>query len=225
VRLIKGNFETAEVVGADPVAVARTFAEAGFSRLHLVDLDGARMGRPQHLPLLTSIARSTGLSIDFSGGLRSEADVAQALEGGATAIVVGSKAVTDPDGVCEWIARFGAESVIVGLDVLDGSVRINGWSEAVPLSISQVLERFEGSGLRRVMSTDIGKDGMLQGPSVEMYREFRRRYPEIQCIASGGVANVDDINALAQVGVSEVVVGKALYAGTLTLAAAEEYIW
>jgi phosphoribosylformimino-5-aminoimidazole carboxamide ribotide isomerase len=225
VRLRKGNFDEKEIVGEDPVEVARSFAASGFTRLHVVDLDGARSGTPRHLALVQRIAAETGLSVDISGGIRTTRDLAQALESGARQVVIGSAAVERPDLVREWIEQFGSDAVIVGLDVLNGEVRIKGWQEGSSLSVAQVLERFADSGLRWLMSTDISRDGMLEGVSVEMYRVLRREYPELRIIASGGVTNAADVRSLADAGVQEIIVGKALYAGTLQPGEVREFVW
>jgi phosphoribosylformimino-5-aminoimidazole carboxamide ribotide isomerase len=225
VRLRQGSFDQKEVVGEDPVAVAQGFERAGFSRLHVVDLDGARAGVPQHLETVKAIRSTTSLAIDFSGGLRSAEDIERALQSGAQQVVIGSAAVLAPDDVIGWIQRFGSESVIVGLDVLNGEVRIKGWQEGSSLSIGAVLERFSGSGLKRVMSTDIAKDGTLQGAAVDLYRSLCRDYPALSFIASGGIATATDLRQVAATGVSEIIVGKALYAGTLSLSDLAEFVW
>lgn len=225
VRLRQGSFDEKEVVGEDPVVVAQGFAQAGFSRLHVVDLDGARAGSPRHLEIVRAIKAATPLAIDFSGGLRTATDIEQALESGAQQVVIGSAAVLAPDDVVSWIERFGSEAVIVGLDVLHGEVRIKGWQEGSSLTIGSVLERFAGSGLKRVMSTDISKDGTLQGAAVDLYQALCRDYPAISFIASGGIATAVDLRQVATTGVSEIIVGKALYAGTLDLSEVREFIW
>jgi phosphoribosylformimino-5-aminoimidazole carboxamide ribotide isomerase len=225
VRLRKGNFDEKEVVGEDPVEVARCFAASGFTRLHVVDLDGARSGTPRHLALVQKIAAETGLSVDVSGGIRTTRDLAQALESGARQVVIGSAAVERPDMVRDWIEQFGSDAVVVGLDVLNGEVRIKGWQEGSSRTVAQVLERFMDSGLRWVMSTDISRDGMLEGISVEMYRGMRREYPQLRIIASGGVTNAADVRSLADAGVQEIIVGKALYAGTLQPGEVREFVW
>jgi phosphoribosylformimino-5-aminoimidazole carboxamide ribotide isomerase len=225
VRLRKGNFDEKEVVGEDPVEVARSFAASGFTRLHVVDLDGARSGSPRHLALVQRIAAETGLSVDVSGGIRTTRDLVQALESGARQVVIGSAAVERPDLVREWIEQFGSDAVIVGLDVLNGEVRIKGWQEGSSRTVAQVLERFVDSGLRWLMSTDISRDGTLEGVSVEMYRVLRREYPELRIIASGGVTNAADVRSLADAGVQEIIVGKALYAGTLQPGEVREFVW
>lgn len=225
VRLRKGNFDEKEVVGEDPVEVARSFAASGFTRLHVVDLDGARSGSPRHLALVQRIAAETGLSVDVSGGIRTTRDLVQALESGARQVVIGSAAVERPDLVREWIEQFGSDAVIVGLDVLNGEVRIKGWQEGSSRTVAQVLERFVDSGLRWLMSTDISRDGTLEGVSVEMYRVLRREYPELRIIASGGVTNAADVRSLADAGVQEIIVGKALYAGTLQPGEVRDFVW
>lgn len=225
VRLRQGNFDQQEVVGEDPVRVAQGFAESGFKRLHVVDLDGARMGRPQHLDTVRAIWSATGMSIDLSGGLRSADDIERAQEHGAQQVVIGSAAVLAPDEVVSWIRHFGTDSVMLGLDLLDGEVRIKGWQEGSGLSISSVLERFAESGLQRVMSTDIGKDGTLTGAAVDLYRNLCHEYPQLSFIASGGIASAADIRQVAATGVCEIIVGKALYAGALDLAELREFIW
>lgn len=225
VRLRQGRFDEKQVVGADPVEVARAFIRCGFKRLHLVDLDGAKTGTPRHLGVVRAIVDQTGLEVDVSGGLRTADDVSQALESGARQVVIGSAAVERPDMVREWISRFGADVIVLGLDVLDGEVRIKGWQEGSARTVPQVLEGFAGSGLKWLMSTDISRDGMLEGASVEMYRTLGREYPELRIIASGGVTSADDVRALAEAGVREIIVGKALYAETLRLDEVQEFVW
>lgn len=225
VRLHQGDFQRGEVVGADPVSVARGFAEAGFSRLHVVDLDGARAGSPRQLEMVRNIRSATSLQIDFSGGIRTADDVSRALESGAQHVVVGSAAVLSPDTVISWIQQFGSDAIIIGLDVLNGEVRIKGWLEGSDLSIAAVLKRFEGSGLARVMSTDISKDGTLEGASVELYRSLTRDYPGLSIIASGGVGSAADVRAVAATGVGEIIVGKALYSGALNINEVREFVW
>ena len=225
VRLRQGNFQEKQVVGDDPVEVARGFVARGFRRLHVVDLDGARSGIPQHLEVVRAIVAETGLAIDVSGGLRTTADISRALESGARQVIIGSTAVEQPEVVREWISGFGADVVAVGLDVLNGEVRIKGWQEGSALTVAQVLARFVDSGLRWLMSTDISRDGMLEGASVEMYRALSCNYPDLNIIASGGVKSADDVRTLAAVGVREVIVGKALYAGTFRPEEVREFVW
>ena len=225
VRLRQGSFDKKEVVGEDPIAVAKGVAEMGFSRLHVVDLDGARAGAPRQLDVVKAIRTATALQIDCSGGLRTMDDIAQALESGARQVVIGSAAVLTPDEVIKWIGRFGSDAIIVGLDILNGEVRIKGWEEGSALSINAVLERFTGSGLSRVMSTDISRDGTLEGAAVELYQGLCAEYPQFSFIASGGVSSAQDIRRVAATGVREIIVGKALYAGKVDLFEVKEFVW
>jgi phosphoribosylformimino-5-aminoimidazole carboxamide ribotide isomerase len=225
VRLEQGNFSKDAVVADDPVAQARTFEEQGFSRLHLVDLDGAKQGTPRHLDVLESIARATSLSIDYSGGLRREADVLAALNKGASQVVLGSVAVLQPEICTGWFSRFGNDLIILGIDVLDGLVRVKGWQEATTVTINEVIERYLSVGLQSVMSTDISKDGMLAGPAFALYRDLSICYPSLRIIASGGIRNHSDVRQLAEQGASEVIVGKALYSGEMKLESIGECVW
>lgn len=225
VRLRRGDYREQEVVGDDPVEVARLFSERGFSRLHLVDLSGARQGKPQHLATVKAITEATALSVDFSGGLRTTADIEAAFDAGASQVVVGSAAVLAPDEVGTWLTRFGGERIILGLDVLDGRVRIKGWEEESNVTLGQVVALFRDRGLAKVMSTEISRDGMLQGPATLYYQDLCEAYPDLSIIASGGVTTSQDIRDLGATGVKEIVVGKALYSGSLDLSEVKEFIW
>jgi phosphoribosylformimino-5-aminoimidazole carboxamide ribotide isomerase len=187
VRLESGAFDTSSVVAEDPVTTAKRFEEEGFGRLHLVDLTGAKSGEPRHLEVLQAISTVTSLSIDYSGGLRTDDSIRHALEAGAAKVVIGSAAVTKPDETSEWFDRFGGEVIVLALDVLDGYVRVHGWTQATTCSIDDVVQRYLPHGLQALMSTDIRRDGMLEGPAMGMYAELRMRYPALQLIASGGV--------------------------------------
>jgi phosphoribosylformimino-5-aminoimidazole carboxamide ribotide isomerase len=225
VRLRKGNFGQQEIVGENPVEIARSFCERGFSRLHLVDLSGARQGRPQHLAMVKAITDQTSLSVDFSGGLRTTTDIEAAFDAGASQVVIGSAAVLAPDEVVRWLGSFGGDKIILGLDVLAGEVRIKGWEAESGLTFRQVVESFRSQGLTKIMSTEISRDGMLQGPATTYYRELCTEYPGLSIIASGGVATAQDIQDLAGTGVEEIIVGKALYSGSLDLTKVEEFVW
>ena len=225
VRLTRGSYDAHDVVGADPVDVAVGFEEAGFSRLHLVDLSGARSGSPRHLNEVSSIAQATRLAIDCSGGVRTTEDARRAFAAGASQIVVGSAAIRDPELVEGWLREFGPQAIILGLDLLNGSVRIQGWEIDSELSFEAVVGRFIRCGLTTVMSTDISRDGTLEGANASFYERIIRNFPQLRIVASGGVASADDVKALADVGVVEVIVGKALYSGALNLSEAREFVW
>jgi len=225
VRLSRGEFATTEVVAHDPVETAKFFEAQGFTRLHVVDLSGARSGIPQHLAVVEAIAQATQLTIDLSGGLRTEESVKCAFDSGASYVVVGSAAITNREEVLSWMNEYNSKRFIVAFDVLDGIVRIKGWEETTEFSLEAALKSYSELDLYGVMSTDISKDGMLGGPAVEMYQHLRASNPQLPIIASGGVAGDEDIRALAAAGVSEVIVGKALYSGSLRLQDLQEFIW
>jgi phosphoribosylformimino-5-aminoimidazole carboxamide ribotide isomerase len=209
----------------DPVAMAQQFEAQGFGRLHLVDLDGAKAGKPQHLEVLRAVAQSTALQIDYSGGLRQTEDLEAALAAGAAQVLVGSAAVKNPAACRHWFEQFGAERLILGLDVLDGFVRISGWTEATHVTVPEVIERYADLGLHTLMCTDISKDGMLQGPSFSLYSDLCTRYKHLRIVASGGVRDRADVAQLALVGVAEIIVGKALYSGAMESQTLGEYRW
>lgn len=217
VRLEQGDFKRVDCVGDDPIAIAQQFAQAGCSRLHLVDLDGARFGEPRHIDILQRIASATQLKIDYSGGLRSDDDLQAAFDAGASQVVIGSAAVISEQLCKGWFQRFGGAKIILGLDLFKGQVRVKGWSEGSELKLLDVISRYNQSGLLTVMSTDISCDGMLMGPSVALYQELRSSFPQLQIIASGGIRSRADLERLAEIGVHEAIVGKALYSGALQL--------
>lgn len=225
VRLSRGEFTTSEVVADNPVEMAKVFESHGFTRLHVVDLSGARSGVPQHLSVIEEIAQATKLTIDFSGGIRTEQSLKCAFDSGASYVVVGSAAIADREEVRSWMDAYGSRRFILGFDVLDGFVRIKGWEEATTVSLKAALACYSDQDLYGVMSTDISRDGMLLGPAVEMYQRLHTENQQLSIIASGGVAQGEDIRALAAAGVSEIIVGKALYTGSLCLADVKEFIW
>jgi len=225
VRLRRGDFASYEVMSEDPIAVAQMFYAQGFRRLHVVDLSGAKCGVPRHLDCVRKISQQTELVVDYSGGLRSAETVQQAFDSGVSFVVVGSQAVLDPVTVCEWVERFGGERIIIGLDVADGRIRIKGWQEQTECTLVEAVTQYQRVGVRAIMSTDINCDGMLEGPNLEMYQNLGSAYPQVNFIASGGVSCGADIERLAGVGVSEVIVGKALYAGRIDLEQVGKFIW
>ena len=223
VRLTRGDFTAQKEYSSDPVGVARSFEAAGLTRLHLVDLDGARAGSPRSLGVLEQIAAATKLCIDFSGGLRSDADVAAAFAAGAAQVALGSVAAKEPERFCEWLDRFGAERIILAADVRDGRVAIAGWSATIAEQIGDFLQRFAARGVRRVLCTDISRDGVLAGPAFDLYTDLMARFPSLGLIASGGVASIADIARLERLGLSGVIIGKALYEGRIALKDLERF--
>ena len=218
VRLVQGDFSRVKEYSSDPLRVAREFADAGIRRLHLVDLDGARAGSTRNLAVLESIARNTELVIDFSGGLRSAADLRQIFEAGADIACVGSLAATAPDVFFELLDAFGAEKILLAADSLNDRVAIEGWTFTTDQDLLSLLREYVDRGGRQALVTDISRDGLLGGPSVNLYSRIRAAVPELNLIASGGVSSMRDVDDLERIGCQGVIVGKAIYEGRIKLA-------
>ncbi len=225
VRLTHGDFATAITYSPDPLAVAQTFAAAGCTHLHIVDLDGARTRAPRHLNLLQKIAETTSLQIDFSGGLTTTADVAAAFAAGATQVAIGSQAVRDPALVRSWLAEFGAERFIIGADFRDDQVLTHGWQQTSALSLDAFLTDWLAAGATRFLCTDVRRDGTLNGPATARYAALAAAFPTAQLLASGGVGSVADLDALRPTGVAGVIIGKAFYEGRITLETLQSSQW
>lgn len=217
VRLSQGDYERKKVYNENPLAVAQDFQNHGITHLHLVDLDGAKSKKVVNIAVLETIARSTDLHIDFGGGVKSDEDLKKVFAAGAKQVTAGSIAITDPDKVRDWLYTYGSERIILGADVKDEKIAINGWQEESEVLIFDFLKQFYGAGMRYVICTDIAKDGMLQGASVDLYRQILLRFPDLQLIASGGVSNMDDLHELREIGLYGAIVGKAIYEGNITL--------
>jgi phosphoribosylformimino-5-aminoimidazole carboxamide ribotide isomerase len=222
VRLRQGDYAQETRYADEPLLVARRYAQAGASWLHLVDLDAARVGGYTLAPLLASIKASTALRVQTGGGVRSEADVVALLEAGADRVVVGSLAVAQPMQVVEWIQRYGADRITVALDArrsTDGIWRLptQGWTEDCGAELEPTLANYTGNGLRHLLCTDIDRDGMLSGPNLDLYRRIRELCPSLELQASGGVRNGADVAAARAVGCAGAVLGKALLDGSFTV--------
>ena len=216
VRLTKGDYDTKKVYG-DPLEMAQKFEEMGLSRLHVVDLDGAKSRHVVNLATLKAITSHTNLVVDFGGGVKSDDDLERAYEAGASMVTVGSIAITDPDRYLGWLERYGAERLILGADVRNGVVSINGWKEDSDVRLEDFLLRYMKAGTKNVLCTEISRDGTLEGPAIELYKSILKRYPECYLIASGGVGCTEDIQALEAAGIPAVVFGKAYYEGKISL--------
>lgn len=224
VRLSQGKYESKKIYNNDPLEVAKAFEAHGISRLHVVDLDGAASHHIVNYRTLERLASGTGLFIDFGGGIKTDDDLRVAFECGATMVTGGSVAVKDPGTFCRWLCEYGSDRIILGADVNEGYVATGGWKEKTSCQLFSFLEHYvEGKGVTQVICTDIGRDGMLQGPAVELYKRILERYPSLKVIASGGVGSVDDLYALERVGVPAVIVGKALYEGRIMLSDLEQF--
>ena len=217
VRLSQGDYDTKKEYG-DPVEMALRMEDMGVSRLHLVDLDGAKSRHVVNDRVLRDICRRTSLTVDFGGGIKTEDDLEKVFDAGAAMATAGSIAVTDPDSVGLWIERYGAERIVLGADVRDGKISINGWKEDSALELMPFLEGYRKQGLQHVLCTDISKDGMLQGPNTALYKSIMAQWPDCRLIASGGVSSKEDIRALDEAGIPAVVFGKAIYEGRIDLA-------
>jgi phosphoribosylformimino-5-aminoimidazole carboxamide ribotide isomerase len=203
--------------------MAKMFADAGLKRLHLVDLDGARSRHIVNTRTLESIAGNTDLIIDFGGGVKSRRDIDTAFDCGASMVIVGSTAITDRELMYEWIEEFGEDRIILGADVRNGLISVNGWKEDSDLKLDDFLKEYRAKGITRVLCTDINRDGMLQGPATELYRSILRDFPGIKLIASGGVSSIEDLIELRKEGLYEAIVGKAYYEGKITLKQLAEF--
>ncbi|MBO7416680.1 MAG: 1-(5-phosphoribosyl)-5-[(5-phosphoribosylamino)methylideneamino]imidazole-4-carboxamide isomerase [Bacteroidaceae bacterium] len=217
VRLTKGDYNACKTYSDNPLDMALRFQDAGLRRLHLVDLDGARSKHIVNYPTLEKITGHTDLAVDFGGGIKATSDLETALGCGAAMVTVGSTAVTDPGLIGRWIEDFGQEHIILGADTRDGRISVNGWKEDSTLSLNDFIRDYMQKGITQVLCTDINRDGMLQGPSVELYRSLLKEFPGIRLIASGGVSSIQDLIDLKEAGLPAAIVGKAYYEGRITL--------
>lgn len=217
VRLSQGDYSKKTDYGDRPAQMAAKFEALGYERLHVVDLDGARLGHPANLMALKEIRKATAMRIDFGGGIKSDEDLRAAFTSGAEAVSIGSIAVNDFDKAAAWIGEYGADRFIISADVRDGRVRTSGWTQDSGLSITDLLSKYWPLGVRRVLCTDISRDGMLCSPNVELYANIIEKFPDCRLIASGGVGSEADIDALNEAGIPAVVFGRAIYEGKINL--------
>lgn len=215
VRLTKGDYDQKKVYNENPVEVAQHFESLGFKRLHVVDLDGAKSKHIVNDDVLRAITAATSLVVDFGGGIKTEEDIEKAFDAGAAMVTVGSIAVTNPQLFLNWIEQYGAEKLILGADVRNGKISINGWKEDSSEDLLPFLKQYTDKGVRNVLCTEISKDGTLQGPAIELYQQIMKAYPDMHLIASGGVSCNDDIRALETADIPAVVFGKAFYEGKI----------
>lgn len=224
VRLSQGDYNQKTVYNENPLEVAKMFEGAGISRLHLVDLDGAKAKHIVNHKVLERIASKTRLIIDFGGGLKSDKDLEIAFHSGASMITGGSIAVKDRDLFLKWLETYGEEKIILGADANDGNVAVSGWLEDTSLPVIGFISEYHKRGIKKVISTDISRDGMLTGPSFELYEEIMRTLPDVEIIASGGISMMSDILKLDEMGVPGVIVGKAIYEKKISLKEIDRYI-
>ncbi|MBR2184446.1 MAG: 1-(5-phosphoribosyl)-5-[Prevotella sp.] len=215
VRLTKGEYDSKRIYNEDPVAQAKEFEKLGFKRLHMVDLDGAKSKHVVNDDVLRAVTQATNLVVDFGGGIKTEEDIEKAFNAGAAMVTVGSIAVTKPELFMGWMEKYGAERMILGADVRNGKVSINGWLEDSEEDLLPFLKKYVDRGVRNVLCTEISKDGTLQGPATALYIEIMKAYPSLHLIASGGVSCNEDIEQLDANGIPAVVFGKAYYEGKI----------
>lgn len=217
VRLSQGDYNDKKVYNENPLDVAKMFEDSGIKRLHLVDLDGAKAKRIINHKVLEDIATNTSLTIDFGGGVQSDEDIEKAFTSGAAMVTGGSIAVRNKDLFCRWIEKYGNDKIILGADCKDHKIAVSGWQESTSIGIIPFIGDYKQRGTTKVVCTDISKDGMLEGPSMALYKEILSAYPDLYLIASGGVSCLQDILDLESAGVPAVILGKAIYENRVTL--------
>jgi phosphoribosylformimino-5-aminoimidazole carboxamide ribotide isomerase len=217
VRLTQGDYQQKKEYHDKPVEMAKRFENAGIRNLHLVDLDGAKAKKIINSEVLRSITEATDLKVDFGGGVQSHEDIELAFSLGAAQVTGGSVAIKNPELFEEWIIKYSGDRIILGADAFERKIAVSGWSETTSVDVFEFIGRYLEKGIQQVICTDVAKDGLLQGPSVALYKEIIQQYPKIHLIASGGVASVKDLEELEKIGVYGVIVGKAYYEGRITL--------
>jgi len=217
VRLMQGDYAQKTIYNENPAEVAKSFEDAGLQRLHVVDLDGAKAGKIVNYKTLEHIANATDLIIDFGGGIKQKKDIELVLNSGAAMATIGSIAVKNENLFSTWIADFGADKFLLGADVKNEKIAINGWLETTNTDVCSFIQKYAAKGIKNIFCTDVSKDGLLQGPSTDLYKKIIARFPQINFIASGGVSNVEDLQTLAQIGCYGAIVGKAIYENKISL--------
>jgi phosphoribosylformimino-5-aminoimidazole carboxamide ribotide isomerase len=223
VRLVQGDFAQQKIYHENPLEAAKMFEDAGLKRLHVVDLDGARRGRVTNLKVLEMLASQTNLRIDFGGGIKTDADLEAVFDAGADMASIGSIAVKEPEKFFDWLDKKSGERMLLGADVKDQRLAIDGWQTATDLEILPFLREYSARGVTQAFVTDISKDGLLEGSANELYEEILHSIPGLKLIASGGVSNIEDIRKLDRIGCAGVIVGKAIYEGRIKLAELEKF--
>jgi phosphoribosylformimino-5-aminoimidazole carboxamide ribotide isomerase len=217
VRLTKGDYATKTIYPQDPISFAVQVERLGFKRIHIVDLDGAKSSHVVNLDILKQVTSKTKLLVDFGGGIKSDEDIQAVFDNGARWATIGSIAVKKPDIFERWITQYGADHIILGADVKNERICINGWKEESPVDLFDFIGHYINKGIEQILCTDISKDGMLQGTALPLYTKILSAYPQCHLIASGGVSCLDDLKDLDRAGVPAAVFGKAIYEGHISL--------
>ena len=224
VRLSQGDFAQKKIYNENPLETAKEFENAGLKRLHIVDLDGAKNGQVTNLKVLEKIAGNTNLTIDFGGGIKTDEDIKSVFDAGAEMASIGSIAVKNKERFFAWLERFGSEKILLGADVKNEKLAINGWQTETEIEILPFLEDYFAKGISQSFVTDISKDGLLQGAGIELYERVIKHLPKLKLIASGGVSKIEDIYKLEKIGCAGVIVGKAIYEGKIKLKDLAKYV-
>ncbi len=224
VRLTQGDYSQKKIYNENPVEVAKQFEEIGIERLHLVDLDGAKAGKLINQKVLENISKNTKLKVDFGGGIKTTEDVEKVFNAGAQIATIGSIAVKQPELFFAWVQKYGTDKILLGADVKGENIAVNGWLETTTLNILDFLRTNLEKGVKNVFCTDVSKDGLLQGPSTELYKKIIQSFPNMNLIASGGVSNINDVKQLREIGCSAVIIGKAIYESKISLPELESFI-
>lgn len=224
VRLTQGDYDKKTTYNENPLEVAKQFEDIGIKRLHLVDLDGAKKGEVVNLKVLELIASKTNLIIDFGGGIKTDASINSVFNAGADLATIGSLAVKQPELLFSWVKKYGPAKIMLGADVNDEKIAIGGWLETTDINVLDFLKINYYKGITNIFCTDISKDGLLQGPSIELYKKIMATLPELKLIASGGVSNMNDVFELDEIGCGGVIIGKAIYEGRITMVELRSWI-
>ena len=224
VRLTQGDYDQKKEYSADPLDMAKQYEDCGVSRLHIVDLDGAKAKQPCNLRTLEKIASGTSLDIEWGGGIKDSVSLRSALDAGAGRIICGSVAVDNREEFLSWLSEFGSSKIILGADVRDGKVATHGWMKDSGLTLAELMDWYVPAGLTQMICTDISKDGMLQGPDFEFYVDLKRAFPTVDVTLSGGISCMADIEKAAQLELHSVIVGKAIYEGRISLKEVESWL-
>ena len=216
VRLSQGNYAQMKIYNENPLEVAKTFEDKGFEYLHLVDLDGAKSSHIVNYKVLYKIANQTKLKIDFGGGIKENNDIQIAFDNGANQVTGGSISIKHPEIFIEWLNLYGADKIILGADCLNRKIATNGWQQKSNIDVIDLIKNYEGKNIQYVISTDISKDGMMQGPAIELYQEIMAK-TQVNLIASGGISSLNDIKILKEIGCEGIIIGKAIYEGKINI--------
>ena len=217
VRLTQGDYSQKKIYNEKPLEVAKEFEDAGLRRLHLVDLDGARAGKVLNWKVLESIAGKTSLIVDFGGGVKTEKDIEIIFESGGALVTIGSMAVKEEEIFISWLKKYGAHKFLLGADVKDEKIAVHGWQETTDIWVYDFIQKYMEEGMKQIFCTDVAKDGALEGPSTELYKNIIEKFPELHFIASGGVSSIEDLYELENINCKGVIIGKAIYEGRIKL--------